>query len=496
MTREKKNKAIGIRTPKAENFSEWYSQVCGLTGAELVDVNYGVGGLLVHLPNAVRIIRSIYQWLEKEVEDRGHEPVIFPTLIREQYLTLEKEHAGFTPEVFWVEAAGTKKIEERLALRPTGETQFYPMYARWIRSHSQLPFRRYQSRHTVFRYELSTRPFLRGREFLFFETHNCFASHEQVMTEITHDMETMRKVIWGKLKIPHLFLKRPQWDKFKGAEDTYVADTIMPDGKRNQISSTHDLGQRFAKPFGIKFSDPAGVERYVYQNCFGPGIWRIMAALIGIHGDDKGLVLPFDVAPIQIVIIPILSSDVAVNSNILAKCAAVEESLRAANYRPFIDATDRTPGFKFNEWEMKGVPLRIEIGRRDIDKGSAVINIRVLPGKVEVADSNLVEAIATASRNLDVHLEDSAGTYFADKIHDAETLDAAIAILDSAGGFVRVPFCSIGADGEQYGKILQEKTRGAYVCGVAFQDAERPRNRKCIVSGNEATELVYIARSH
>jgi len=283
---------IGITVKKADNFSEWYTQLCSEQGADLVDIRYGVAGFVVHKPWAFKILRGIYDLLDKEIEADGHQPLLFPTVIPEENLMKEKEHAGFAPNVFWITQAGEEKLERRLALRPTGETAFYPMYSLWIRSYKDLPFKMFQSRITVFRNEATTRPFLRGREFMFYETHDVFATHKEALDQINTDMNIMKKVAYDTLKIPFIFFRRPKWDKFLGANDTYASDTLMPDGRRNQCSSTHDLGQNFAKVYGVKFKDKDGEDKFGYQTCFGPGIYRLMAALIAIHGDDNGLILP------------------------------------------------------------------------------------------------------------------------------------------------------------------------------------------------------------
>ena len=258
-------KQLGITVSKEENFSEWFTQV--LTRADLIDQRYGVQGFIVHKPWAMRIIKEIYKMFEEELEKTGHEPVLFPLVIPEEYFEKEKEHVeGFKPEVFWVTEAGDEKLDRRLALRPTSETAFYSMYSLWIKSWRDLPLKLYQCV-SVYRYEKHTRPFIRGREFLWIETHCAFATHEEALKQVEQDMENSRKVIWDKLGIPFLFLRRPPWDKFAGAEDTYAADTIMPDGRVLQISSTHDLGQRFAKAFEIKFVDKDGKWKYAWQTC-------------------------------------------------------------------------------------------------------------------------------------------------------------------------------------------------------------------------------------
>lgn len=493
MAEEKK---IGITVKKKDDFSEWFTQVCGPEGAELADVRYGVQGFVVHMPWAIRIIRKIYDYLEDEIENDGHEPYLFPTVIKKENLEREKEHAGFAPDVFWVTEAGSKKLEEPVALRPTGETQIYPMYSLWLRTHTQLPYKRYQSRITVFRNEKTTRPFLRGREFMFLETHNMYASQGDALKQIETDMNIMRKVNWEKLKLPHVFLVRPQWDKFLGANNTYVADTLMPDGKRNQMSSTHDLGTNFSKAYNITFTDKNGDSKHAYQTCFGPGIWRTMAALIGIHGDDKGLVLPFDVAPIQIVIVPIIFSDEGKNKAVLKKCREVEKSLKG-KYKVKLDDSDYTSGWKFNQWEMKGVPLRIEVGPKDIEKEQVVIARRT-GKKIFVKEKELLEKIKEEAVNVDVDIEKNAVEYFAHNTKKAETLKEIKDTIKKFKGFVKAPFCTVEKEGEACADVIKAETQGAYVCGIPHSEKERenPKGKKCAVCGKPAKHIVYIAKSY
>lgn len=490
-----KEKHIGITVKKSKDFSEWFTQICGEQGAKLADVRYGVQGFVVHRPWAFKILRKVYELLEKEVEEDGHEPFLFPTVIPEENLLKEKEHAGFTPEVFWVTEAGSQKLERRLALRPTGETALYPMYSLWIRSYNDLPFKRYQSRITVFRNEMTTRPFLRGREFMFFETHDVFAKHEHALNQIKKDMEIMKKVIYKKIKIPFIFFKRPQWDKFLGAEDTFVSDTLMPDGKRNQLSSTHDLGHRFAKAFDVKFTDKDGKEKYGYQTCFGPGIWRIMAALIGVHGDDTGLILPSCVAPIQIVIIPIpYAGKSKSNEEINKRCKLIERELKKSGYGVKIDDSEETPGYKYNEWEMLGVPLRIEIGKKELEKEITIVK-RIDRKKIKIRIKNLKKEIKKHLQLNDEKIKERADEYFKGNTKEANTLAEVKSIIEKHRGFVKAPFCSIDSDGEKCADILKEKTNGGKVSGVKFINPEKPEG-KCIICSKKAKHVVYIAKSY
>lgn len=488
--------ARGLTVKKDENFSEWYTQICSEEGADLADIRYGVQGAIAHKPWAFRILRRLYELLEEEVEDDGHEPMLLPTMIQEENLNKEKEHAGFSPEVFWITEAGDKKIENRLALRPTGETQIYPMYALWIRSYNQLPFKRYQSRITVFRNEMTTRPFLRGREFMFFETHDVFKNHENALKQIDVDMKIMKDVIEKKLKIPFLFMRRPSWDKFKGANDTYTSDTLMPDGRNSQLSSTHDLGTNFAKAFDVKFIDENNKEQYGWQTCFGPGIWRIMAALIGIHGDDKGLILPSEVAPYQIVIVPILfANKEEENKKVLNSSEVIKEKLHEKGYRIFIDKSDNSPGYKFNEWELKGVPLRIEIGPKDVNNKSVVISRRNGEEKKSVKVEDIEKVIDEEIKLFEEILWKNASKQFKGRTKQTTDYNEMKKLLEDKFGYVKAPLCSIEKDGEPCGNKIKEDA-SAVILGTEHGKDNSIDNEKCICCGKPAKYWVYVSRSY
>lgn len=488
---------IGLTAKKSENFSEWYSQICLEQGAKLVDIRYKVQGCVVHRPWAFRILRRIYELLESEVELDGHEPFLFPTLIPKENLMKEKEHAGFTPDVLWVTKAGEENLDEPLALRPTGETQIYPIYSLWVRSHNDLPLKGYQSRITVFRNEKTTRPFIRGREFMFFETHDVFATHEESMDQIMKDKATMEKVVRDKLCLPFLFLKRPQWDKFKGADDTYVSDTIMPNGKRIQLGSTHDLGQRFAKAYDIKFTDTDSSVKMPFQTCFGPGIYRIMASLISIHGDDTGLILPSITAPLNAVIVPItFSNKEAENKKTIEACKKLEKELKEKGAKVTADLSNNTPGFKFNQWEMMGVPLRIELGPKEVESNKATVSLRTPKGKVTLDAKDLSKKIPEMLQQVDNEIKKKAGEYFKNNTADVKKYEDLKQKIEKHRGFVRAPFCSIDKAGEKCAEKLANETT-AMVCGVLAGNKEKPaKGDKCIICNKEAKELVYIAKSY
>lgn len=489
-----KDTDLGITVKKSEDFSEWYSQVCAK--ADLSDLRYGIQGFLVHKTWAIKIIRKIYDLLENEVERDWHEPVLFPIAIPEHLLTKEKEHVeGFAPEVFWITEAGKNKLEEKFALRPTSETAFYSMYSLWIRSHNDLPFKKYQSRMSVYRYEPTTRPFLRGREFLFFETHDAFKSEEDALAQVKRDMGMMQRVVAEKLGIPFLFFRRPDWDKFAGANDTYAADAVMPDGRVNQIGSTHYLGTRFAKAFGVKYMDADGTEKYVHLTCFGPGIWRIMAGLIGIHGDDKGLILPPEVAPVQVVIVPILFKDT--EKKVIEKCKELLDALQKEGMRVMLDNSGKSSGFKFYEWEMKGVPVRIEVGPRDIEKKVVTLAMRAGGNKMQVPEKDAVKKIKEIFG--DIHKEISRSARAAMAISDSKDYSSLKKLSETEGkihGFIRANFCGRDETAHKCATKLQDET-GLKVRGTRLDIPEKPeKDAKCIVCGKPAKEVVYLARSY
>ncbi|UNQ72900.1 proline--tRNA ligase [Infirmifilum sp. NZ] len=479
---------LGITVKKSEDFSEWYSQV--LVKAGLVDLRYNVQGFIVHRPWLMRIIKAIYRFFEEELEKTGHEPVLFPLVIPEENFEKEKEHVeGFKPEVFWVTEAGDEKLERRLALRPTSETAFYYMYSYWIESYRDLPLKLYQSV-SVYRNESNTRPLIRGREFLWIEAHDAFATHEEALRQVREDMENSRKVIWEKLGIPFLFLRRPPWDKFAGAEDTYAADTLLPDGRVLQISSTHDLGQRFAKAFNVTFLDKNGQRKYVWQTCYGPGVWRIAAALIAVHGDDKGLVLPFSVAPIQVVIIPIYYRE---NDRelVLAKAREAAERLSGKGYRVRVDDREEyTPGWKFNDWELKGVPVRIEIGRREVESRTLTLFRRDTGERLRVPEDDLIPTVQRLEVEILENLKRRADEFFRSRIKEAKTREEVATALRS-GYIVKMPFCGR----EECAMDLKESTDGGKVRGteIDFQEGDYG---KCAWCGRPARQVVYVAKSY
>lgn len=476
---------------KEENFSEWYSEV--IKKADLADLRYNVQGFLVHKWWSTFIIKKIFQLYKEELENKDHKEVMFPLLIPKSNFDKEAEHAkGFSAEVFWVTEAGSKhkKLEEPLALRPTSETAMYTMYSSWVRSWRDLPLKRYQEAN-VYRYEPNTRPFLRGREFFFLEAHNVFRTKKEAEKQTLEDMEITEKVLHEKLAIPFLGFKRPQWDKFAGAIYTCAADTLSPDGRALQQPSTHFYGQNFSKAFDIKFLDKDEKEKYGWQTTYGPCPWRIFASIISIHGDNKGLVLPFNISPYQIVIVPIIFK--GKEKEVLSECKKIKKKLK--KYRVFLDDREDTAGSKFNDWELKGVPVRIEIGPRDIKKKQVVIVRRDSGKKSFVKLKDLNKTISKIEKELFEELKKKADTSLTKNIHNANTYSELKSKLKK-GGFVRINFCSIDKEGENCASKIKEELQ-AEVRGELLSKKEKvKKDSKCVVCGKKANHVVYIAKQY
>ncbi|HID43181.1 MAG TPA: proline--tRNA ligase [Archaeoglobaceae archaeon] len=355
-------------TPK-ENFSEWYHDI--IEKAEIVDVRYPVKGLYVYFPFGFKIRKFVYQKL-RELLDREHDEVYFPALIPETELKKEGQHIkGFEEEVYWITHGGSSPLDIKLALRPTSETAMYPIFKLWIRSHADLPLRTYQIVNT-FRYETKhTRPLIRMREITSFkEAHTAHATFEDAEEQVKKAI-SLYKEFYDFLALPYIVIRRPDWDKFPGAVYSIAFDTVVPDGRTLQIGTVHHLSNNFAKTFDITYEKPNGEHEYVYQTCYGISD-RCISALISVHGDDLGLVLPFEVAPVQIVIIPVLYR--GEEEAIMTLVRDLERRLK--KYRVIVDDSDERPGAKYYKWELKGAAIRIEIGPREVKENSVIVSFR------------------------------------------------------------------------------------------------------------------------
>jgi prolyl-tRNA synthetase len=475
---------------RKSDFSEWFSEVIAKT--QLSDMRYNVKGFIVFREWAVLCMEEMYRALEKELQKKGHSPVWFPAIIPEKNFKKEAEHVeGFSPEVFWVTHAGEEKLTEKLALRPTSETAMYTMYSQWIRSWRDLPLKLYQ-RCQVWRYETkATRPFIRSREFHWIEAHDVFSTKDGAESQVNEDMDTTEKVMHQQFGIPFIPFRRPEWDKFSGAVYTVAADTLMPDGKVLQQPSTHFLGQNFSRPFGIKFVDSNEKEQLAWQTCYGPAVSRIFASVIALHGDDKGLIFPFGIAPVQAVIVPILKT--GHEEKILAKCESLRGMLDKEGLRIRVDYSENSPGWKFNHWEMRGVPIRLELGPRDMENRQLVLVRRDTGQKQTVPEKEIYPAIKEAGTSLTRNLIRKADTWFSSMLHSAGSMHELESGLEK-GGFVRVEFCSRESEGRHCAEKIKEKLR-AEVRGDRADMHEVPKGN-CIVCGKKAQTVVYVGRQY
>ena len=480
-----KNKTT-FKISKEKNFSEWFTEI--IKTAELADIRYNVKGFLVFQPWSVLSMEKMYRYMEKALQEKEHMPYFFPTLIPESNFNVESEHVkGFIPEVFWVTHGGKTKFQEKLALRPTSETAFYQMFALWIRSYKDLPFKTYQ-RANVFRYETkATRPFLRSREFHWIEAHCAHATAKDAETQVKEDMQTTEEVLHDIYGLPFIFFERPQWDKFAGAEKTFAADVINPDGKLVQQPSTHLLGQSFSKAFNVRFKDKDGKEKYPHITCYGPAISRIFASVVIVHGDDKGLRFPWKIAPKQVVITTINNEAL-----ILKKAEDIKKQLQEMNIDTLIDSSEKRPGEKFFFWEMKGVPLRIELGKNEIKNKELIIFRRDINKKEKIKEKDLLSYIKKTSKEYDRNLIKNADSLFEGRIVDAKTKEDIQDAIEH-NKIARCDFCSIGKEGIKCAEEI-EKRFGAEVRGKKL--THEKAHGKCIICNKPAKEVVYIGKSY
>src|SRR3989338_1486969 len=480
---DKDIKALSVK--KNENFSEWFSEI--VQKAELADLRYNVKGFLVFQPWSVLSMEKMYSCLENALRRKEHKPYFFPTLIPESNLKREAEHVkGFTPEVFWVNEAGESKLSERLALRPTSETAFYQMFSLWIRSYKDLPYKTYQ-RANVFRYETkATRPFLRSMEFHWIEAHCAHATEKDAMKQVYEDMETTKEILHDVFGLPFIFFERPAWDRFAGAVRTFAADVLNPDGKVVQQPSTHLLSQDFAKAFDVKYKDKNGEEKYVWITCYGPAVSRIFASVVIVHGDDKGLRFPWAIAPLQVAIVPI--SD---DSSVIAKAEEIRKKL-AEFASVEIDKTEKSAGEKFNYWEMKGVPVRIDLGAKEIKERNLTVFRRDLNTKTQVPEKEISEYVKKLAEESGKNLTKQADSLFEKKINNSLNIKEIKKVVEE-GGIARCGFCSVEKEGASCAEVIEKET-GARVRGTRLEKENAKGN--CAICGKKAENIVYIARDY
>jgi len=470
---------------KDENFSKWFDEI--LLNAEIVDNRYPIKGFVVYKEWGARIVRSITEMLEKKLEETGHIPMLFPVTISEESFKKEAKHIkGFTSEVFWITHAGNRKLKKRMLLRPTSETAMYPMFAQWVRSHADLPLKIFQSV-CVYRYETkATRPLFRMREFLWNEAHTAHKNWEEAEEQIRQAVEIYDEV-FKSLGLSYYILKRPDFDKFAGAAYSIAFDAWNPDGRVNQIGTVHNLGENFSKAFNITYEDIGGKQRYVVQTCYGLGISRTLAAIIAQHGDDHGLVLPPEIAPIQVVIVPIPYKGSEADVEEYAK--KVFERLREAGLRVYLDETDKTPGEKYYYWEMFGVPVRVEVGPRDMKEKQITICERVNLKRASVTLDEAAQAIEETFEKIAENLKKRSLSTLTDMTIDASSLESLMEAI-KAKKIAKACWCG---DIECAEKIRKES--GGEIRGHRIDIEEKPEH-PCIICGREAEKIIYVARAY
>ncbi len=478
---------------KVERFYDWFLRV--LEEGEFIDQRYPVKGFIVHRPNAAIIEKHVYDMIEGELEKEGHKRSMFPSVVLKSFFEKEAEHAeGFAPEVFWLEPIKGES-EERLALRPTSETIMYYMYALWVRSYRDLPMKLYQSCQ-IWRLDTkATKALLRDREFYWIEAHDVFRTPGEAEEQVLTDERIMQKTVWERLGIPFVFLKRPEWDKFPGGEATYAFETLAPDGRALQFGTTHNLGQKFSKSFEIQYLDEDGEKKMPYQTCFGPGVSRILACLIAVHGDDKGAVLPFEVAPVQVVVVPVLFKD-NMKEKVMEKARELHKTL-SKDYRVVLDDSDKTPGNKYYHWELRGVPIRIEVGPRDVEAGKVTLVPRDTGEKKQVPEENVLDAVKEEAAAMLERMKEKAKKDFESRVAEASSMEELGKKLDEVRGFVKVPFCDVESfDGLACADEIGERFK-AFVRGVPAHNPEKPpEGARCIVCGKPAKHIVWVSRSY
>ena len=474
-------KMVEAITSMEVDFAQWYTDV--VKKADLVDYS-SVKGCMIIRPYGYAIWENIQKILDTRFKELGHENVYMPMFIPESLLQKEKDHVeGFAPEVAWVTHGGSDELEEKLCVRPTSETLFCEHYAKIIQSHRDLP-KLYNQWCSVVRWEKTTRPFLRTREFLWQEGHTVHATAEEAVAETEQMLNVYADFCEKSLCMPVVKGKKTESDKFAGAEATYAIEALMHDGKALQAATSHYFGDGFAKAFNMTYQDKENKLQYVHQTSWG-STTRLIGALIMSHGDDNGLVLPPDVAPIQVVILPIAQH----KPGVLDKAYELRDRLKGA-FRVKVDDSDNSAGWKFSEYEMKGVPIRLEIGPKDIENNQCVLVRRDNREKIFVSLDNLEEGITSALKAYSEGIYNKALENMKNRTYTCTTIDEINTALQEKGdGFVKAMWCG---DEECEDKV-KELTGVGSRCIPFEQEALADT---CICCGKPATKMLYWGKAY
>ena len=478
----KEKKKVEAITCIDEDLAKWYTDIC--KKAELVEYT-SVKGCMVIRPYGYAIWENMQRILDAMFKDTGHENVCMPMFIPESLLQKEKDHVeGFAPEVAWVTHGGNEKLEERLCVRPTSETLFCEHYANIVHSYRDLP-KLYNQWVSVVRWEKTTRPFLRSREFLWQEGHTIHATAEEAVEETERMLNVYAEFCENALAMPVVKGKKTESDKFAGAVSTYAIEALMHDGKALQAGTSHYFGDGFAKAFGIEYTDKENKRVNPHQTSWGVTT-RLIGAIIMTHGDDNGLVLPPAVAPVQVVIIPIAQH----KEGVLDKANELKERLAKYNVRVKLDDSDNSPGWKFAEYEMKGVPVRVEIGPKDIEAGQCVIATRHNGEKTIISLDELEETVAKKLNEVRDGLYKKALENRERRTYACKTMDEIISVLEEKGdGFVKAMWCG----DEACEDIVKEKTGVGSRC-IPFE--QENISDVCVCCGKPAKAMVYWGKAY
>ncbi|MBQ9387822.1 MAG: proline--tRNA ligase [Lachnospiraceae bacterium] len=474
-------KLVEAITARDEDFAQWYTDV--VKKAELADYS-SVKGCMIMRPGGYAIWENIMHELDRRFKETGVENVAMPLFIPESLLQKEKDHVeGFAPEVAWVTKGGNEELEEKLCVRPTSETLFCDLYSRIIQSHRDLP-KLYNQWCSVVRWEKTTRPFLRTTEFWWQEGHTAHATEEEAEQRTIQMLNIYADFCRDVLAIPVVKGKKTDKEKFAGANSTYTIESLMHDGKALQSGTSHNFGDGFARAFGIQYSDKENQLRYVHQTSWGMST-RIIGAIIMVHGDDSGLVLPPRIAPTQVMVIPIAQH----KEGVLEKADELRAGLAAAGIRVKLDGSDKSPGWKFSEQEMRGIPLRVEIGPRDIEQGKCIIVRRDTREKREADIDGVEKTIALMLDEMQADMLARAEQYLAGHVSTAASYEEFKDAVANKPGFIKAMWCG---DLECEMKI-KEDTTATSRCMPFEQEQISP---VCVCCGRPAKKLVYWGKAY
>jgi len=463
---------------KEDNFNDWYIDI--VEKANLSDKRYPIKGMNVWTPYGWKIMRNIDTYIRKELDATDHDEVCFPLMIPETEFKKEKDHIkGFDSEVYWVTHAGLNELDVRLVIRPTSETAMYPIFALWVRSHQDLPLKVYQIVNT-FRYETKqTRAFIRVREIHFFESHTCHVSEEDAQRQVDEDVEILAKIS-KRLCLPYFLSVRTDWDKFPGAHYTIGIDTVMPNGKTLQIGSIHHYRTNFSEPYEITYENEEGEHKHAHQTTYGMSE-RLLGAVIGVHSDDKGLVMPPDIAPFQIVVIPIISKDNG--EKVGAASKKLVETLTDHGFRVKLDDRDARPGSKYYDWEIKGVPLRLELGGRDIENNVVTFARRDNGEKGTIDLQSVGSGAGLILDMISRSMLEKAKDIQMSHVHDADSLTNI-----PEDKIIRLGWCGCEECGHKFEETTELKMLGTTYLSEEYKG-------KCIICGKPVNKPTYAART-